>query len=133
MSLPDLGIDKIKAKVDTGARTSSLHISRLQLHHLSGNIEFQVHPKQRCRTPEILATANILEHRSVKSSNGESSLRPVIETSLIIGEILHSIELTLVNRDLMGFRLLLGRQAIRGFYIVDPGKSYLMSKERNRK
>ena len=129
VSFPDLGIDEIKAKVDTGARTSSLHISEAQLNRKSRQIKFLVHPKQRSRIPEKWTSARILEHRSVKSSNGESGLRPVINTTLNIGDIEHTIELTLVNRDMMGFRLLLGREAIRNFYLVDPGKSFLKSKK----
>ncbi len=129
VSFPDLGIDEIKAKVDTGARTSSLHISKAHLNRDSRKIEFMVHPKQRSSKPEIFASARVMEHRSVKSSNGESSLRPVIKTTLNIGGIKHDIELTLVNRDLMGFRLLLGREAIRKYYLVDTGKSFLTSKK----
>ncbi len=131
VAFPDLGIKAIKAKVDTGARTSSLHISEAQLKNKS--IEFLVHPKQRSNTPEICASARVLEHRSVKSSNGETSLRPVIKTTLRIGDTEHIIELTLVNRDLMGFRLLLGREAIRNHYLVDPGKSFLRSKKKKKR
>ncbi len=133
VSFPDLGIKSIKAKIDTGARTSSLHISKSELNNKSKILQFLIHPKQRSNTPEIKASARIKEHRSVKSSNGESSLRPVIETNLKLGGIEHTIELTLVNRDMMGFRLLLGREAIRNNYLVDSGKSYLMSKNKRAK
>ncbi len=133
VSFPDLGIKSIKAKVDTGARTSSLHISESQLNRKSRKLQFLVHPKQRSNTPEIQASARVKEHRSVKSSNGETSLRPVIDTTLMIGDQQHTIELTLVNRDMMGFRLLLGREATRRKYLVDPGKSYLKSKNPSAK
>ena len=129
MGLPDLGVKEIKAKVDTGARTSALHISESVLTRNGKIIQFQIHPKQRSNRPEILASAAIEEYRHVKSSNGESSERPVIHTTLKLGETEHTIELTLVNRDMMGFRLLLGREAIRNHYLVDPGKSYLTRKK----
>jgi len=133
VSFPDLGIKDIKAKVDTGARTSALHISLPQLNRLTKRIKFLVHPKQRSSRPKILASVRVIDYRKVKSSNGETSLRPVIKTILKIGEYQHTIELTLVNRDMMGFRLLLGREAIRRVFLVDTGKSYLQSKKRKKK
>jgi len=129
VAFPDLGIEKIKAKVDTGARTSALHISKSQLSRNARHIHFRVHPKQRSNQPEIKSSAVITDFRHVKSSNGETSERPVIHTTLKIGEMEHTIELTLVNRDMMGFRLLLGREAIRKYFLVDSGRSFLKSKK----
>ncbi len=125
-ALPDLGIDRIKVKVDTGARTSALHAFRVKEHARGDGrlARFYVHPLQRRRRPEILCEAPIVDERYVMSSNGERERRLVVETRLRIGEHEWPIELTLTSRDQMGFRMLLGRQAIRRRLIVDPGSSY---------
>ncbi|MCO4754205.1 MAG: ATP-dependent zinc protease [Bacteriovoracaceae bacterium] len=133
--LPQLGVEAIKVKVDTGARTSSLHVSEIR-YYRRGEKEFAhfvIHPRQKSSRPVIEAKAEVVEHRKVKSSNGIASVRPVILTKLKIGEHVKIIELTLVNRDMMGFRMLVGREAIRGEFLVDPGKSFLMSKELKRR
>ena len=131
VSLPELNIDSIKAKVDTGARTSALHVSNIKMFKRANKVSFTIHPAQRHWHPVINATAIMVGERSIKSSNGESTIRPVIETILKIGKKLYSIEVTLVNRDLMGFRLLLGRSAIKNRYLVDPGKSFLLEEKLN--
>ena len=130
--LPDLKISEIKAKVDTGARTSTLHASNMLFSKKRGEdyVEFIVHPKQRALKPEVRVKTKILEFRKIKSSTGHSSLRPVIETRVLIGGIAINIELTLVNRDEMGFRMLLGREAIRGQFLVDPGASYIKTEKK---
>jgi len=76
-------------------------------------VTFTIHPVQRQRNPVINTSAELIGERSVKSSNGDTTIRPVIKTKLKIGKRVFSIELTLVNRDLMGFRLLLGRSAMK--------------------
>jgi hypothetical protein len=126
VGLPDLGIDRIKAKVDTGARSSSLHA--YDLHKFSDNgeawVAFKVHPIQRNTKTIIEAKAKVLEYRSVRSSSGKASIRPVIIARLsLLGQI-WPVELTLANRDEMGFRMLLGREAFRKRFLVDAGKSY---------
>ena len=126
IELPDLGIDRIKAKVDTGARTSSLHAFDVQTRELDGEeiVEFQVHPEQRRRLPEITCVARVHDRRLVASSNGQSTERIVIKTKLSIGSREWPIEITLADRDEMGFRMLLGREALRGRAVVDPGLSF---------
>ncbi len=131
VSLPELNIDSIKAKVDTGARTSALHVSNIKIFKRTNKVNFTIHPVQRHWHPVVNATAIMVGKRSIKSSNGESTIRPVIETILKIGKKLYSIEVTLVNRDLMGFRLLLGRSAIKNRYLVDSGKSFLLEEKLN--
>lgn len=129
ISLPDLGVDHIKVKVDTGARTSALHVSNVEYFVKSRKqyVRFHIHPEQKKFHPMITTESELVEMREVRSSNGKVSLRPVIETAMILGGSVRLIELTLVNRDMMGFRMLLGREALRREFIVDPGKSFLVS------
>ena len=127
ISLPDLKVKKIKAKIDTGAQTSVLHASYIHYYKLEGKrfVKFCVHPKQHCSTPETLAHARLIDQRWVKSSLGTKTLRPVIETTLVVGKEKVKIEMTLINRDVMGFRMLLGRQALRERFLIDPSRSYM--------
>jgi len=126
VALPDLGVASIKAKVDTGARSSSLHAFELELFRKDklDYVRFKIHPLQRSATKVIAVETPVFDMRRVKSSSGSSSLRPVIVTIVeMMGEA-WPIELTLANRDEMGFRMLLGREAIRGRMLVDSGNSY---------
>ncbi len=126
VALPELGIGKIKVKVDTGARSSSLHAFNLTKFERDGAewVSFEVHPLQRSKTTSITVEAEVLEHRSVKSSSGVAKIRPVIITEIeLLGER-WPVELTLASRDNMGFRMLLGREAFRRKFLVDAGKSY---------
>ena len=125
--LPEFEIPSIKAKVDTGARTSSLHAFDIEpfLRGEKRMVQFKVHPEQRDSSLTITAEAPLSEHRAVKPSSGESQIRPVILTTIeVLGERFE-VELTLTRRDEMGFRMLLGRQALRGRFLVDPARSYL--------
>jgi hypothetical protein len=130
LALPELGITQIKAKVDTGARTSALHAFHIEYFEEGGGamVRFQVHPLQRNTTLTISATAPILDKRQVRNSGGQVQDRPVISTLVAIGEHQWPIELTLTNRDVMGFRMLLGREAVRRRFLVDPAGSYLLSR-----
>lgn len=131
VSLPDLGIDSIKAKVDTGARTSALHAHRITQFTKDNAtyVKFYVHPKQRKKKPEIECTALVVDERAVTNSGGKTTQRYVIRTTLVAGDHSWPIELTLTNRDEMGFRMLLGRQAVRRRFVVDPGRSYVTRKK----
>jgi len=126
VALPALGVAAIKAKVDTGARTSSLHAFDLEPFDKDGErwVRFGVHPVQRRDDVEVLVEHPLHELREVRSSNGEVEERPVIVTSLVLGGFTHDIEVTLTNRDEMGFRMLLGREAMRDRYQIDPGSSF---------
>jgi hypothetical protein len=126
VELPDLGVGRIKAKIDTGARSSSLHAFDVETYKLSGKefVKFKVHPKQRSSRPEIKCHARIVEYRKVKSSNGQAELRPVIVTPILLMGFKWQIEVTLTNRDEMGFRMLLGRESFRDRFYIDAGSSY---------
>ena len=127
VALPELGVTHLKAKVDTGARTSALHAFNLETFTRDERewVRFIVHPLQGKLKPSLPAEAPVAEVRRVKSSNGKSELRPVIVTTVELQNRRWKIELTLTRRDEMSFRMLLGREALRRHCLVNPGKSYL--------
>ena len=124
--LPDLDDVVVKAKVDTGARTSSLHAFDLEEADRDGEtwIDFSFHPLQRDTDTVASGSARLVDRRRVTPSNGQSELRYVVETDLELDGQRLPIELTLTRRDAMGFRMLLGRRAIRDRFLVDPRRSY---------
>lgn len=128
--LPDLGVRGIKAKLDTGARTSALHAFALKEFTRDGvsMVRFEIHPLQRSTAASVQAEAEVTDRRTVRNSGGGTELRPVIVTTVRIGDESWPIELTLTRRDEMGFRLLLGRQALRGRATVDSGRSFRAGK-----
>ena len=135
ISLPDLGVDSIKVKVDTGARSSSLHAIRQRIFERDGDkwVRFQINPLQDKTERKVSAEAKIIDFRSVRSSSGVAEMRPVIETRIKLLDHSWPIELTLSNRDAMGFRMLLGRQAFRKKFFVDAGGSYYGGKRKRKK
>jgi len=124
--LPELGDCTVKAKVDTGARTSSLHAYDVTEFERDGQswVRFSFHPVQRDEETEVSTEARLVDRRTVTASNGQSELRYVVETEALIDGEPVPIELTLTRRDAMGFRMLLGRRALRGRFVVDPKRSY---------
>ena len=134
-SLPALGIPAIKAKVDTGARTSALHTFHTETFRHQGElfIRFGVHPVQRRSDVALTCTAPVLDRRQVSDSGGHREIRYVVETPVRLGEKEWTIELTLTNRDSMLFRMLLGRTAMAGRFLVDPQASYLGGSRPNLK
>lgn len=135
ISLPLLGIKEIKPKIDTGARSSSLHAFNMEFYTEGGveMVRFEVHPLQRNDSNIVTCTAPVLEHRRVTSSSGHRTQRPVILTDVKTRDMRWEIELTLANRDEMGFRMLLGREALRGRFLVDPAHSYVQGIRRPAK
>lgn len=127
VTLSQLGIGSLKAKIDTGARSSALHAFDIEKFMLEGKpmVAFSVHPAQRDSQRVLKVHAELVDERVVTNSGGQASERPVIITEVGWLGVAWPIELTLVRRDLMGFRLLLGRQAVRHRFVVDPGGSYL--------
>jgi len=128
--LPTLQTEWIKAKIDTGARSSSLHAFGIQPFTREGMelVRFSVHPWQRSESSSVEVEAEVIDWRSIRSSSGQSEDRPVILTDLRIGGDVHAIEVTLANRDEMGFRMLIGREGMRRRFVVDPARSYLAGK-----
>jgi len=126
VSLPQLGIGFIKAKIDTGARTSALHTFSLDVGHEGGRkmARFGVHPFQRDDETVIGCTAPVVDERQVRDSGGHQEWRFVIATDMRMGDRLSEIELTLTARDTMLFRMLVGRTAMRS-YCVDPFASFI--------
>ncbi len=135
VSLPDLGIKTIKVKVDTGARSSSLHAVKQRIFDRDGEkwISFHVNPVQHTAEKKIKAEAKIEEFRTVRSSSGIAEMRPVIITHIQLMGLTWPVELTLSNRDEMGFRMLLGRQAFRDKFVVDAGRSFYGGRPKKKK
>lgn len=131
VSLPDLGLDQIKAKVDTGARTSALHAFEVRQFDVDGRrrVEFKMHPRQKDNETVVVCQADVIDERVVRDSGGHAEKRWVIETPVTIGDRSWPIEMTLTARDDMLFRMLLGRTAIRNRAVVDPARSYLVGKQ----
>ena len=135
VKLPDLGVKSIKVKVDTGARSSALHVFDLTEFEKEGEkwVRFKIYASQRTQKTVVNSEAKILEYRSIKNSGGKASLRPVIITHVTLLDETWPVELTLANRDEMGFRMLLGRQAMRRRFLVDPSGSYYNGKPKRKK
>lgn len=127
-SFPQISIPTIKARVDSGAKTSSLHAINIKPFKKDGRpwITFEVHPLQSNGKTTVQCESPVYDRRRVKSSSGNSELRYVIKTTLSIAEDTWEIEVTLTNRDSMGYRMLLGRQAMSGKMLVDPEASFLL-------
>lgn len=125
VSLPDLGLERVKAKIDTGARSSALHAFDLRAYTVRGApwVRFHIHPMQH-GGPTIEAKAEIIDMRRVTNPGGRRELRPVIRTDVLLLGRRWDIDLTLTPRWGMGFRMLLGRQAVRHHFLVDPGRSF---------
>lgn len=127
-SFPELGIPAIKARVDSGAKTSSIHAFNIQPFRRSGQtwVSFEIHPIQNNRRTVIRCERPVIDKRVIKSSSGLSETRYVVNAHLKLGEELWEVELTLANRDSMGFRMLLGREAMQNRLIVDPSEKNIL-------
>ena len=129
ITLPELGIQRIKAKIDTGARTSALHTFSLKLLKTNETLPrvcFQIHPIQKDNKTVLICEVNLFDQRTITNSSGHKELRYVIKTDIILGNRRWPIEITLTNRDAMGFRMLLGRTAMQHF-MVNPNQSFIVS------
>ena len=135
VQLPELGLRNIKAKVDTGARTSAMHAFEVRPFTEAGKrrVEFKLHPNQHDNESVVVCVADVIDERKVRDSGGRSEQRFVIETPVRIGKHMWPIEMTLTSRDDMLFRMLLGRTALRGRMVVDPSRSYCLGKRLKKK
>lgn len=127
VSLPDVGVDWIKAKLDTGARSSAIHAFDLEEVERDGHpwVRFGVHPWQRSDEDVVPVELPVHDRRTVRSSSGHAEERYVVLMAVRLLDRTITTEMTLSRRDEMGFRMLLGREALRQGYLVDPGRSYL--------
>jgi len=133
VALPDLGIPAVKAKIDTGARTSALHTFDLEPYR-SGDtlrVRFAIHPLQRRTDTVLRCDTDVVDHRRVRDSGGRSEMRYVIATTLVIGGVGRRVELTLTSREDMLFRMLVGRTALDGF-LISPHESYRLGRKLGR-
>lgn len=127
VQLPDLGVVEVKAKVDTGADSSSLHAFNLERFDREGvpYVRFRVHPRRRSAKSVVECEAELIGEKKVRNPGGRIESRPVIRTRVVVaGEEIEAL-VNLTSRDEMGFRMLLGRRTIRNRFVVDPGRSYL--------
>ncbi|MBP6600784.1 MAG: ATP-dependent zinc protease [Verrucomicrobiales bacterium] len=129
--MPALGIPRIKAKIDTGARTSCLHTHSFEIYHAptgEERVRFSVHPKQRDNITSVDCDWPLINQRQVKDSGGHEEVRPFILVPVQLGPVTYEIEFSLTNRDNMKFRMLLGRTAMKNRFLVNPSLSYLLGK-----
>ncbi|SVB36201.1 uncharacterized protein METZ01_LOCUS189055 [marine metagenome] len=127
---PQLGIPAVKARVDSGAKTSSLHAFNIHSFKRSSQpwVSFDIHPIQQNRKVCVRCESPVIDRRIIKSTNGVSEKRYVIQTPVKLGDKIWEIELTLTNRDSMGYRMLLGREAMSGKILVDPSQSLALGR-----
>jgi hypothetical protein len=127
VSLSQFKLFNIKAKIDTGAKTSALHAENIEYVTLKGikYVRFTVESEDG-KTTRI--KSRLIEERDIKSSTGHKTRRPVVKTKIELGRETFEIEITLINRDLMGFKMLIGRDALGGNYFINPARSYLLGK-----
>lgn len=130
VALPEWGVPAIKVKIDTGARTSALHAFDIETFEGDGvaMARFAIHPWQDSSSDVVVVEAPLLERRQVRSSSGAAKVRPVVLTTMVLAGRSEQVEITLTRRDEMGFRMLIGRQALRRRFVVDSGRSYLGGK-----
>lgn len=130
VALPDFGVPWVKAKLDTGARSSSIHAFDIEEFKRDGVtwVSFAIHPWQRSETDHVSVERPLVDRRSIRSSTGHEAERYVVATRITVMGLDLDAELTLANRDDMGFRMLVGREALRGAVLVDPGRSYIGGK-----
>lgn len=126
VTLPDIAVPWIKAKLDTGARSSAIHAFDLVESHRDGQlwVQYAVHPWQGSDADPVTVESPVIDHREVRSSSGHSEERLVVPTRVTLAGRTITVQMTLSRRDEMGFRMLLGREALRQGFWIDPSRSY---------
>lgn len=127
VTFPDFGGVRVKAKIDTGARTSALHASDITPFEKDGQrmVAFDIHPRPGSIEPAVSCVAPLIAYRRIRNSGGQDTFRYIIKTSIDIGNQIWPIEISLTRRDRLQLRMLLGRTALGNRYLIDPVKSYL--------
>jgi hypothetical protein len=131
VSLPIFKLKDLRAKIDTGAKTSALHADKIEFITVKGEkyVRFlfitEDGKHHYIKTP-------LIEERSIKSSNGDKTLRPVVKTEIQMGHHRFEIEVTLINRDLMGFKMLIGREALNGRFLINPAKHNMLKAKKEK-
>lgn len=127
VSLPGMGVPWVKAKLDTGARTSAIHAFDLEEFEKDGAlwVRYSIHPWQKTDVGAVDVESKVQDVRTVRSSSGYADVRFVVMMEIRLVTRTITAEVTLSRRDEMGFRMLVGRQALRQGFVVDPGRSYL--------
>lgn len=128
VSLPDFKLENLKAKIDTGAKTSALHAEDIEYVTLKNKKYVKFSFTDEAGTKKKIK-AKFIEERAIKSSTGQTTVRPVVKTKIKMGKCEFEIELTLINRDLMGFKMLIGRDALHHRFLIYPSKSFLLKKD----
>jgi len=132
LDLPELGIFRLKAKVDTGARTSTLHVDSIEVLEVSPDgselVEIALGPDRRRPELRVRSRVRVLRRMRVVDSGGHPEVRPVIETEMALGPVRKKILVTLTDRSGMLFRMILGRKALEGDFQVDVAHKYLLRK-----
>jgi hypothetical protein len=127
ISLPEFKLKDLKAKIDTGAKTSALHAEEIE-HIVEKGKRFVRFVIVTDEGKRHIIKSPFIEDRTVKSSTGHTTIRPVVKTKIKMGKSAFDIEITLINRDLMGFRMLIGREALNGRFLINPARSHLLKK-----
>lgn len=130
VEFPELCDRRIEAKIDTGAKTSAVHAYRIRELQIDGRdyVQFYLHPAKKREKPAIFCSVPIHDRRLIRSSNGVAQMRIIIQTVLRLGGRETTIELSLANRDDMGFRLLLGRDALGRNIVIHPARSFMLGR-----
>lgn len=126
-SLPDLSIKDMSVRIDTGAKTSSLHVDNIKKYMKNGKakVQFDIHPDIHNVSNVVTCHASIADIRNIKSSNGNSEQRYVIKTNILLGGKKWEIEITLTDRSDMSYLMLLGREGLVDRFLVDPAETFL--------
>ncbi len=131
VSLPKFKLKEVRAKIDTGAKTSALHADKIEFLTVNGEryVRFlfitEDGKNQYIKTP-------LIEERSIRSSNGDRTVRPVVKTEIKMGHHRFEIEVTLINRDLMGYKMLIGREALNGRFLINPSKHHMLKTKKEK-
>lgn len=128
VDLPDLGLERVRAKIDTGARTSSIHATRIRPIERDGRLHVEFWFRRRAGEPARRFEAPAIEQRKVRSSNGQWQRRYVIETRMRLGRLTWTGHMTLANRRNMSFPILIGRRALKRGFLVNSGKRWMLGK-----